>query len=265
MSKQEPKRHHYIPQFILKNFHNENQQINYWDITKAKLEARNTKSIFMEKNMYRDEKFNFNDPTKIETQFAVFESEISELIAQKIIDKKEIILTRSELEKLRIFTFLLSFRSNYRKTQYDKSNFDLLTKTILEQSCQSNDFSDLWKQELDILTTCRSYEDIKNSKKIDPIIHQEILNDLIGYYMTFVDAMGEHFLLSDIYPTAEIYPVTNNINIYIHFIFPISPKRALILNHIAFKETNGTNQISTAILSLSKIQGNAIKQPKPLY
>lgn len=83
MSKQESKRHHYIPQFILKNFYNENQQINYWDIAKAKLETRNTKNIFMGKNMYRDEKFNSNDPTKIETQFAVFESEISELIAQK--------------------------------------------------------------------------------------------------------------------------------------------------------------------------------------
>ena len=58
MSKQEPRKHHYIPRFILKNFNNENGQINYWNIKKDKLEKRNTKSVFMNLDMYRDESLN---------------------------------------------------------------------------------------------------------------------------------------------------------------------------------------------------------------
>ena len=45
--KQEPKRHHYIPQFILRNFQDENSQVSYWDIENSKLEKRNTRSVFM--------------------------------------------------------------------------------------------------------------------------------------------------------------------------------------------------------------------------
>ena len=53
--KPESKRHHYIPQFILRNFQDENSQVSYWDIEKGKLEKRNTKRIFMNMHMYRDE------------------------------------------------------------------------------------------------------------------------------------------------------------------------------------------------------------------
>lgn len=38
MSKPIPRRHHYIPRFILKNFNDENGQVNYWNIEKNQLE-----------------------------------------------------------------------------------------------------------------------------------------------------------------------------------------------------------------------------------
>ena len=113
MSKQEPKKHHYIPRFILKNFNNENGQVNYWNIEKDKLEKRNTKSVFMNIDMYRDESLNHEDPTQIESKLSIFEREIAELISNKILNKEEIILDRRELGKLKIFTTLLSFRSRW--------------------------------------------------------------------------------------------------------------------------------------------------------
>ena len=56
MSKQEPKKHHYIPRFILKNFNNGNGQVNYWNIEKDKLEKETPKvfswiSICIEMNL----------------------------------------------------------------------------------------------------------------------------------------------------------------------------------------------------------------------
>ena len=43
--KPEPKRHHYIPQFILRNFQDENSQVSYWNIENSKLEKRNTSNL----------------------------------------------------------------------------------------------------------------------------------------------------------------------------------------------------------------------------
>lgn len=48
----EAKRHHYIPQFILKNFLDNKGQVFYWDIEKEVSERRNPKSICMNFNMY---------------------------------------------------------------------------------------------------------------------------------------------------------------------------------------------------------------------
>lgn len=83
MSKPIPRRHHYIPRFILKNFNDENGQVNYWNIEKNQLEKRNIKKIFMNIDMYRGESLNSNDPTQIESKFSHFESEIANLIAKK--------------------------------------------------------------------------------------------------------------------------------------------------------------------------------------
>lgn len=99
----EPKRHHYIPQFILRNFNDKNSQINYWDISAKELQKRNTRSVFMNKNMYRDEVNYPAHPTLIESTLADFEAEISEIINGKLLSTNEVVITRTELEKLRIF------------------------------------------------------------------------------------------------------------------------------------------------------------------
>ena len=109
MAKQEARKHHYIPRFILKNFNDENGQVNYWSLANNKIEKRNIKSVFMNIDMYRDEELNKDDPTQIESKFSVFEGEIAELIANKILNKSEIVINRRELEKLRIFIIFKEF------------------------------------------------------------------------------------------------------------------------------------------------------------
>ena len=260
-NKIEPKRHHYIPQFILRNFNNEKTQVYYWDIKISSLGKRNVKSVFMNWHMYRDEKLNNENPTQIEHKLSVFESEIAEIISKKILNKNEITLTRKELERLRIFITLLSFRSNLRMEQYKNSNFDIKTKSILLQFQPDGNFEELWKKELDILAECRSYAEIENSSIIDPIIKLDFLNALKGYYMSLVDARDEEFLLSDVYPTLEIFPLPNA-NIHMHVLFPISPTKLLILNHIMFKDIDTTNPLIAPMIKLSQIKGSLITPPQ---
>ena len=101
MNKSEPRKHHYIPQFILKKFTDANNQVSYWNIRNKSLEKRNTKSIFMNIDMYRDEENHKENPVFIESSLSIFESEIAALLNNKLLNDKEIIITRAELESLR--------------------------------------------------------------------------------------------------------------------------------------------------------------------
>lgn len=265
MANNEPIKHHYIPQFILRNFCDENNQLNYWNISASTLEKRNTLSVFMIKNMYRDEINHFENPVVIENQFSYFEEEISKLIKSKIlIDSNKIILTRLELEKLRIFLTLFSFRSNFRMKQYEENNFDDATRAILLSYQQDGNFKDLWKKELYELTSCRTYDDIKNNEKIDPIIKKDFLNDYEGYYISFADARGGEFVLSDIFPTSELYPFPKPFGVHLHYLFPISPTRMIILNHIMFKKENKNITEFDSMIRISKIK-EYISEPKVKY
>lgn len=52
----EPIRHHYIPQFILRNFcFNDRGDLFYYDKENSKTSVKNTRDIFMVRNLYRDE------------------------------------------------------------------------------------------------------------------------------------------------------------------------------------------------------------------
>lgn len=267
--KQEAKRHHYIPQFILRNFNNDNGQVMYYDIAKKALEPRNTRSVFMNVDMYRDEINHEDDPTYIESSLSKFEQEISILFKEKLLDKDEIIITRSELEKLRIFLGLLSFRADYRADQYINNTFTESTRRTLSEYAKDGDFEDLWKREIEEISKMRTFVEFDNSKVIDPIIRMDFETLLMGYYMTIVDARGGEFLLTDVYPTLEICPLFDGTNIHLHFFYPISPTRMLILNHIMFRKDGEIKVNSSPVLGpmkrISQIRGLLLKQPRNEY
>lgn len=259
----EPKRHHYIPQFILKNFNDENSQIYYWDIANKELQKRNTRSVFMNMHMYRDDNNYPNQPTIIESALADFECEISKIINGKLLEDNQVVLKRNELEQLRIFLSLLSFRSNLRMEQYKDNKFDKFTRDVLKEF-SDEDFESLWKKELLELAKARSYDEIRENQNIDPIIKTDFLNDLEGMYMTLIDARGGDFIISDIYPTLEIFPIQPNVNIHLHCLYPLSPTRMLLLNHIMFKKEID-DPIYNRMVSFSQISGDMIVRPENKY
>lgn len=269
MINNEAKRHHYIPQFILKKFiDKDGKNVQYWNIKKQVLEKRNTKSVFMNIDMYRDEINHGDNPTSIENTLSIFEGEIADLINKKFIDENEIKITRKELEKLRIFLSLLSFRSDYRMNQYKDKKFTESTKSILVNYSEGNDFMDLWKREIEELAKIRNYDELDKNTTIDPIIKTDFEMDLKGFFMTVIDARGGEFLISDIYPTLEVFPLINGVNIHLHCLFPISPNRMLLLNHIMFKSDKSkidSDSVIKQMVELSKIKGNMIVQPKVKY
>lgn len=262
----EPLKHHYIPQFILRNFNNSEGLLQYWDNENKYLSKRNTRSIFMNVSMYRSEEINEENPVEIENNLSKFEQEIAPIF-KKLCSPDAVDLTRKELESLRIFLSLLSFRSNSRMLQYKDKKFNESTEEILKEFKGEKDFELFWKSEINNLSKCRTYDDVLNVDGVDSIIKLDFHNDLMGYYMTLLEARGQEFVISDIYPTTEIFPILPDTHIHLHTIYPISPTRAILLNHILFKKNlqDTTDPIISPMIKISRIKGQMIKEPRVTY
>lgn len=260
----EPKRHHYIPQFILRNFLNENNKLYYWNTGKQEIEERNTKSIYMEFNLYRDEKNNPENPTIIEKKFSALEGKVANLINNKIIGKRTIKITRDENELLRKYLFLLSFRSAARKEQYSNAKFDPLTEAVLSSKLVDNDYEDLWLRELEIILDLKDLKKVKENNDLSIVTQMDIELHLKSYYMTIINARGQDVILSDIYPTLGVYETgRSGINFNAHYFYPLTPDLVLILNHIAFREeVYSKDDNFKEIVSSSFMKGDLIIAPK---
>jgi hypothetical protein len=101
-----------------------------------------------------------------------------------------------------------------------------------------------------------SFKELKDNKEISIVIKMDMQNELSVYYMSFVEARGQEFILSDIYPTTEIFPIdmSTKTKIDLHAFFPISPNRVLILNHIMFRKDRKVDEpMINAMKNFSKI------------
>jgi hypothetical protein len=132
---------------------------------------------------------------------------VSEVIANKILNKREIKITRADNELLRRFLFLLGFRSENRKRQYRDKLFDPFTIETLKPFVKNDDYVDLWLRELNEMLDMSSFEELRTNKVISDVIKIDLQNELSGYYMSFVETRGQELILSDIYPTTEIFPI----------------------------------------------------------
>ena len=266
MKNNQNKRQHYIPRFIFKDYINSRGNVNYYSIKEGSSSKKHSLNVFMKRYMYKDTS-NIDDPLEIEHNLSILENEISTLINSKIKNnEKEIILTRSELEKLRIFFAILTFRTNVRKEQYKNNDFNELTRNMLLKFQPDGDFLSLWKKELLALSKCKTYFDIINSKDIDDLIKEDFLALLKHYFMTFVDTRDLEFIIGDVYPTTEAFPIENNEgHFHMHYIFPISEKRCILLNHVLFLKGNENNPHALKYLYRSNIKGNILGEPVTTY
>ena len=220
----------------------------------------------MNDSMYESEEINSDNPVETEDNLAKFEQEVSPLF-KRLCLPEEIVLTRRELEKLRIFLTLLSFRSDLRMKQYKEKRFTKSTEDILNAFKGDQDFDFFWKNEINAIAKCRSFDEIMSLDVVDPIIKMDFSNDLKGLYMTLIEARGQEFIISDVYPTLEIFPVAPTINMHLHLIYPITPTRAILLNNIFFRNQlrNESDPVYGPMIRFSKIKGQMLKEPKNHY
>ena len=229
----EPIRHHYIPQFILRNFcFNDNNDLYYYDKESQKTTVRNTRDVFMEKNLYRDEINHSDNPTKVEKDLARFENEISQIINGRFLNDKEITLTFDEEKRLRIFLAIMGFRSKNASNIFSQ-NASRQDKEFYSYFQGNDNLQDFWKRNLGYIINCRTIEEILNHENIDIPIKIFFQRDTLGFFgMYFVVVErkeNEDFIIGDAYPVIENGLLDNGFRLQIYSIFPISPSRVILL------------------------------------
>lgn len=231
--KNEPVRHHYIPQFILRNFcFDGNRKVYYYDKSKNTFSVQDIRNIFMSKHLYKDEINSPEEPTKIEHDLSIFEREVSHIIKNKFLSGYEITLDMNEDAKLRLFFAIMGFRSERVRNDFS-INAKKDSKLMYSYYQKDGNFEDLWKRNLGKLVNCRSIQEVLDSPEIDEPIKIFFCRDTIGlagmYFVVIERFMCEDFIIGDTYPVAVSGTMRNGFPLHIYSIFPISPERIILM------------------------------------
>lgn len=252
--KKEAIRHHYIPQFILRNFcFDIFGHINYYDIGNGKISVKDISDIFMQRNLYRDEINHQDVPTQIETDLARYESEAAKII-KKFLVGNEITITERENDSLLLFFAIMGFRSYGTFENFLNPSED--SKKFYEQWQNNGDIVDLWKRNLGYIVNCRSLKEVANHSNIDEPFKVFMMRDVFGYFGKYFIVLekrgGEDFLIGDCYPTV-ISGEALNLQLHMYDYYPLSPDRILIAV---------SNGVENTPLSVKKFKNDILKPPR---
>lgn len=186
-------------------------------------------SIFSRQRIYTWIKKYPQYPDYLEDELAKLENKIANIINEKILGHKEIILKRYEVFLIRKFFRVQSFRSSRRKEQYSKKRFDFWTYSLIESLAIDDDFTKIWYNDIEEILNCNSIEEVFKSKKISQTFKKEFLAEERNYFMTFVKPTEQEFILTDVCPTTEI---SRNapFSLHLHQFFPIASNLLIVFN-----------------------------------
>ncbi len=229
----EPIRHHFIPQFILRNFcFNNRGEVRYYCKKTETESIKNTRDVFMTRNLYRDEINTPGDPTKLEREFAEFEREVSLIVKSKLLSEDEITLSMEEDGILRLFFALMGFRSERVRTNFEKG-LSKSSKEFFSRYQKNGDFLDFWKRNLRNAVRCRSIQEVVEHPGIDEPIKVFLVRDTFGYLgRYFVIAQrceSKNFIIGDAYPLVVSGTLPNGVSLELYSVFPLSPERILMM------------------------------------
>lgn len=234
----EPIRHHYIPQFILRNFCIDelHYHVNYYDKKKQKTYVKETRDVFMERNLYRDSINNIENPTKIEKDLSKFENEVAKIIKDKFLNSKRIILTTEEHEKILLFFAIMGLRN--KKTYEAFCTFSKSSIDIYSHWQKDKNMEDFWKRNLGYIVNCRTLNEVMTDKNIDQPFKIFMFRDVYGYAGKYVSVIEYkhndlNFIIGDTYPMQILGLMDENpnskFNISMYELFPISPNRMILI------------------------------------
>lgn len=225
-----PVNHHYVPQFLLKNFSIDKEMIFLYRIKEQQLVNRNIKFNYSKDNLYKN--VSEDDIMIVEKLFSELERKVSEIIKRILESKNQIVLNRVEVESIKRFLYLMEFRSKRRKWQYENKYFDPLTEMILDEKIEDKDYVGLWLKELKILLSSTKYD--INYDDLSLAIAMDFQYYMDQTFIVLWDACeDERFVITDNFGTFERSRKMSPLKLFL--LFPISPRRMIVLANKLFK------------------------------
>ncbi len=226
-----PIRHHFIPQFILRNFVSEQGYFSYYEKETGKVLIKQPKDVFFTTNLYKND--SLDDPMEIENLLAKYEGEIAPIIKERFLFQREFDLSKEEFESLLLFFAIMSFRSK-RVSDAFGINASKESKEFYSNFQNNGDIHSFWSKNLRRLVMHRSLQQVLEDPEIDEPIKVFMIRDTLGMtgfglFPVIVERRGQFdFLITDTYPTLMTGDGPNGIKIPLYSFFPISPSRMLI-------------------------------------
>lgn len=219
----------------------------YFDKQQRSVKIRETRDVFMVKNLCRDERNHACSPTKTEHDLAVYKNEISKIPNGKLLFEQEIFLTAEEDDKFKLFFAIMSFRSKPTCLSFGKSMTDS-AKKMYRHFQKDGNYANLWKRNLSLIVNCRSIGEVQRHPGIDEPFKTFLLRDteyICGMHFTAVEsAESEPFVLGDTYPVIINGTTDRELSMHLYSIFPLSPRRAMLL------VSNGAEQTPQSVTRL---------------
>ena len=191
---------HYVPQFILRNFYNDNK-ITYCDLEKKTIQPRNARSVFSEDGYY---------PENIEKDLCVkAEHQFANLFHNKIENARNMLsLTAEELYTIKKYLVVCAIRYKYELSEEDKNRIEALGPAFrvdydksLNEILACDKLEDIFKvlgKTEDYLYKAFQGENSGNADDLNMPLWSE-LKDVLHSYLIFAKARGsEKFLIPDV-------------------------------------------------------------------
>jgi hypothetical protein len=228
--------HHYIPRFILKNFSiNENKEdIKIYNLNEDKINICKIRKSYGIENMYKD--LNETDVMYIEKNLSLIESTCANIINKIKKEDHVINISREDVENIKRFFFIMTYRHKSRRDQYLNNDFDIFIKKEINDFMKKYNFKtpkDVWLNNIkQILDT--EHEKIKDNEKIFSVIKNDYITNCISTFISIwkIEDESEFILTDNCFSVFEgAYPIV----IY-HSFFIVSPKIVIVFVNIIFKK-----------------------------
>ncbi len=254
MGGENPIKHHYIPQFLLRPFCFDGARLHYYNKQTNLVTDRRIEETFMVRNLYRDDINHPGSPVQMEKDFSKFEDEVAKII-KRFREDDEVILTLDEDSKLKLFFAVMGFRAE-RVSKMFGPDANEEFKEFYSLFQKDGNLEDLWKRNLGEIVNCRSLQEVLQNPNIDEPIKLFMRRDtegLFGSYFVIAEKRGpEEFIIGDSYPpvvtgSSEMIPLLT-----MYSICPISPTRVLLL---------AANGVEGAQASVSGFEKSFFRKP----
>lgn len=210
----------------------------------------------MVRNLYRYEINSPEEQTKIETDLAKYECEVSKIIKERFLNDEDIYLTLEEDEKLKLFFAIMEFRNENTNHLFGDQMTEE-SKAFYSKYQKDGNFNDFWKRNLGELANCRSLSDVLRNPDIDEPIKIFMTRDtfnLFGKYFVVAENRGsKDFIIGDAYPTVIKGVVNENFSLNMYEIYPLSPNRVLLF---------ASNGVESAPKIASGFRSDVFRRPR---